>query len=262
MPTHSQLLANLANSMQSTGPRTEEGKAKARYNARRHGLTGQFYVMDDDDRQAYLTFETRLFSDLKPVGPCEEQLAVSIAQDHWRMNRAKGIEFNTMGLAHHENAGAIGADSAETETAVSHAQAWRSDNKAFANMALYEIRLHRIIRQNRQDLTELQAKRQAAEARAREEAELILANELSKQPAEPIKEENSQFNGAQQSGLIPTSLMGLDSIQVNGFVFSIKKTYREMAWKQTLAEARWYKSQNWDRTKQPPFALLNFPKAA
>ena len=236
--SHSQLLANLANSMQSTGPRTEEGKAKARYNARRHGLTGQFYVMDDDDRQAYLIFETRLFSDLKPVGPCEEQLAVSIAQDHWRMNRAKGIEFNTMGLAHHENAGAIGADSAETETAVSHAQAWRSDNKAFANMALYEIRLHRIIRQNRQDLAELQKNRNAVEAAAREEAELYLANELSKQTT--ITQEN---------------------IQVNGFVFSIKTIYREMAWKQTIAEARWYKSRNWDRTKQPPFPLLNFPQA-
>ena len=37
---------------------------------------------------------------------------------------------------------------------------------------------------------------------------------------------------------------------------------QEMAWKQTLAEARWYKSQNWNRTKQPPFALLQFPPAA
>ncbi len=279
--SHSQLLANIANSMQSTGPRTEEGKAKARYNARRHGLTGQFYVMDDDDRQAYLTFETRLFSDLKPVGPCEEQLAVSIAQDHWRMNRAKGIEFNTMGLAHHENAGAIGADSAETETAVSHAQAWRSDNKAFANMALYELRLHRIIRQNRQDLNELQAKRHAAEAAAREEAELFLANELSRQttiteaniqvngaqqsgliPTFVLNPENIEVNGAQQSGLIPTFVLNPENIQVNGFVFSIPTLYRDMAWKQTLAEARWYKSRNWDRTKQPPFALLNFPQAA
>ena len=87
----------------------------------------------------------------------------------------------------------------------------------------------------------LQTKRHAAEAAAREEAELFLANELSKQPAEPITE---------------------DSIQVNGFVFSIQTLFQEMAWHQTLAEARWYKSQNWNRTKQPPFALLTFPKAA
>ena len=192
--TDSQLRANQANAQHSTGPRTDEGKARARYNARRHGLTGQFNVMDDDDRQAYLTFETRLMTDLKPAVPYEDQLAVSIAQDHWRMNRAKGIEFNTMGLGHHD------------------------------------------------------------------QAELFLANEFSKNQV--VTEENIEVNGAQQSGLIPTSLEGKENIQVNGFVFSVKTVYREMAWKQTLAEARWYKSQNWDRTKQPPFARLNFPKAA
>ncbi len=192
--TDSQLRANQANAQHSTGPRTDEGKARARYNARRHGLTGQFYVMDDDDRQAYLAFETRLMTDLKPAVPYEDQLAVSIAQDHWRMNRAKGIEFNTMGLGHHD------------------------------------------------------------------QAELFLANEFSKNQV--VTEENIEVNGAQQSGLIPTSLEGKENIQVNGFVFSVKTVYREMAWKQTLAEARWYRSQNWDRTKQPPFARLNFPKAA
>ena len=260
MSSNAQHLANQANAQKSTGPRTEEGKAKARYNARRHGLTGQFYVMDDDDRQAYLTFETRMMTDLKPVGPYEDQLAVSIAQDHWRMNRAKGIEFNTMGLGHHQQSDSIHADSAQTETAVAHARTWRADNKAFANMALYESRLHRIITKNRKELDELQDKRHAAEAAAREEAELFLANELSKQVAN--KEENIEVNGAEQSGLIPTSLEGKEKIQVNGFVFSIKTIFQEMAWKQTLAEARWYKSQNWSRAKQPPFALITFPKAA
>ena len=37
-----QLRANQENARHSTGSRTEEGKARARYNARRHGLTGQF----------------------------------------------------------------------------------------------------------------------------------------------------------------------------------------------------------------------------
>ena len=41
------------------------------------------------------------------------------------MNRAKGIEFNTMGLGHHDQADNIYADSAQTETAVAHARTWR-----------------------------------------------------------------------------------------------------------------------------------------
>ena len=180
-----------------------------------------------------------MMTDLKPVGSYEDQFAVSIAQDHWRMNRAKGIEFNTMGLGHHDQADDIHADSAQTETAVAQARTWRRDNKAFANMALYETRLHRIITKNRHELEESSDQTPRRRSGCREEAELFLANELSKNQA--VTEEN---------------------IEVNGFVFFIKTLYREMAYKQTLAEARWYKSQNWDRTKQPPFARLAFPKAA
>ena len=173
--TDSQLRANQANAQHSTGPRTDEGKARARYNARRHGLTGQFYVMDDDDRQAYLTFETRLMTDLKPAVPYEDQLAVSIAQDHWRMNRAKGIEFNTMGLGHH--------DQAELFLA----------NEFSKNQVVTE-----------------------------ENIEVNGAQQCGLIPTSLEGKENIEVNGAQQCGLIPTSLEGKENIQVNGFVFSIK----------------------------------------
>ena len=99
-----QQLANIANAMLSTGPRTEEGKAKARYNARRHGLTGQFYVMDETDRLAYNNHEKEMLAVLNPADYYERQLAISIAQDHWRLNRVKGIEFNSYGIGHHEHA--------------------------------------------------------------------------------------------------------------------------------------------------------------
>lgn len=60
--------------------------------------------------------------------------------DHWRMNRAKNIEFNTMGLGLHRHADEIHADSAHA-----HARTWCKHNKAFSNTALYETRRHRII---------------------------------------------------------------------------------------------------------------------
>jgi len=235
-----QQLANIANAMLSTGPRTEEGKAKARYNARRHGLTGQFYVMDETDRLAYNNHEKEMLAVLNPADYYERQLAISIAQDHWRLNRVKGIEFNSYGIGHHEHAADAQADTAETETAITQAQTWRADNKHFSNMALYETRLHRMIARNKKELDDLQTKRKAAETAAREEAELLLEEKLAEQ--DPID--------------------STQPIQINGFVFSTQKLLAEMAHKQAIAEARWYKSRNWDRSRQPPFIRLTFPKAA
>ena len=100
--SEAQLLANLRNAQKSTGPRTEPGKAHSSMNARRHGLTGQFFVMNEADRLAYETFEKGLIASLKPVGAYEHQLAVSISQDQWRINRSRAIEFNTLGLGHEE----------------------------------------------------------------------------------------------------------------------------------------------------------------
>jgi len=95
--------ANQANVQFSTGPRTEPGKARASMNAQKHGLsdssaypseakgtanasgqhglTGQFFVINEVDRLAYIDFECGILESLQPTGPYEHQLAVSIAQD-------------------------------------------------------------------------------------------------------------------------------------------------------------------------------------
>src|ERR1700709_2446942 len=94
---NARVLANLLNAQKSTGPRTEEGKNNAKFNARRHGLTGQFYCMSEGDEKAYLSFQTNLLSELNPTGHYESQLAISITQDQWRLNRSRGVEFNAFG---------------------------------------------------------------------------------------------------------------------------------------------------------------------
>jgi len=67
--SEAQLRANRANAQKSTGPRTEEGKARARFNARRHGLTGQFYCMSDEDEKAYKDFEIDILKTSSPSEP-------------------------------------------------------------------------------------------------------------------------------------------------------------------------------------------------
>src|SRR3954466_10210424 len=157
--SEAQLEANRANAQKSTGPRTEEGKAKARFNARRHGLTGQFYCMSAQDEDAYQSFETDLLQNLKPVGAYENQIAISIVQDHWRLNRSRATEFNLYGRGHDERADLVDAPTENTHAAAIQADTCRDDHRVFANIALYETRIHRIIVKNEKRLAELQTER-------------------------------------------------------------------------------------------------------
>ena len=56
--------------------------------------------MNESDRVAYNAFELELLAELAPAGATETQLAIAICQANWRLNRARAIEFNTLGLGH------------------------------------------------------------------------------------------------------------------------------------------------------------------
>jgi hypothetical protein len=49
-------------------------------------LTGQFYCLTPDDRTAFDKDCESLLADLKPETCREKQLAVSIAEDQWRLH--------------------------------------------------------------------------------------------------------------------------------------------------------------------------------
>ena len=228
--SEAQLLANQLNAQKSTGPRTEAGKARSSMNARRHGLTGQFYVMNNADRTAYETFEKSLLAALKPVGAYEHQLAVSIAQDHWRINRSRAIEFNTLGLGHEERKAAALANTPEVEAAITQARTWHHEHPGLTNISLYETRVNRMISKNEKRLAELQQSRKAEEAAALEEAELLFCQSVMTQEA-----------GA-----------ATRSIEVNGFVFSAARLATGLNRKAALASARFYKSVAWDFNETLP----------
>lgn len=243
MTTEKQQQANLANAQLSTGPRTEEGKARAKMNALRHGLTGQFCVMSEADRRAYNHFETGILQALAPVGVYEQDLAVSIAQNRWRLHRARAMEFNIHGLGQHDLAENYDTDSPEVEVAVTQAQTWLNRHHALTNMTLYENRIERSVARTRKELDELQSTRKAAEARAREEAELLLSQALMNKEA-----------------IAPET-----PIEVNGFLFSAAKLIAGLNRKSELASARFYQANRWDRTKRftgAPVLPVITPKAA
>ena len=48
MSTEAQIAANRQNAQHSTGPKSDEGKAKICWNAFRHGLSGTFRMLEDE----------------------------------------------------------------------------------------------------------------------------------------------------------------------------------------------------------------------
>jgi hypothetical protein len=75
--TQAQDAANRRNAKKSTGPRTVDGKAKARMNALN-------------------AFSDALLAALKPVGALEVQLATEAINESWRLARARKIELGVL----------------------------------------------------------------------------------------------------------------------------------------------------------------------
>jgi hypothetical protein len=174
MPSDKQIAANQANAQKSTGPRTDEGKKRSAMNGQRHGLTGQAFLMTDEDRKAYDAFSGPYIEALKPANPVEMQLAQVLAQENHRLNRIHAIEENTFALGHFGRAGAkIDADHPEVHNALTQAIVFATEGKTFQNLSLYEQRLTRSIHKNMQLLLELQDRRKAEERQAALEAKAV-----------------------------------------------------------------------------------------
>ncbi len=86
------LEANRANAQLSTGPRTEEGKQRSSLNATTHGLFATAAVLPHEDPAVYQSFCQKFLKDLQPKGMLEEQLAQTMVDTQWRLNRCRSIE--------------------------------------------------------------------------------------------------------------------------------------------------------------------------
>src|SRR5947209_2231661 len=173
--SEAQLDANRQNAQKSTGPRTEEGKKRCRINATRHGLTGQFHAFSHEDKRAFDQHCEGLMADFSPVTYREKILAMSIAEDMWRLNRARAMENNIFAIGMSGPIGdATDVDSAEGHAAACQARVWLADGKNIQLLALYETRIRRNIEKNEKLLEELQTERKAAYAKALYQ-EIILA---------------------------------------------------------------------------------------
>ena len=166
MVSEKQLEANRRNAQRSTGPRTAEGKFNSSRNNLRHGPTGHISLLPTEDREAHDAFCNELIHSFTPETPMEHQLANSIAEDSWRLNRARAIENNIFALVHEY-------ERREAQAALADARTFQTQAAAFDRLTIYEQRINRNLQRNMKLLKELQAERKAQRDQAMEEAKLL-----------------------------------------------------------------------------------------
>jgi hypothetical protein len=92
MATPSQIAANQANAQKSTGPETEEGKAKSAMNRLTHGFASARSIIPGEDPAAFHALLDELRIEHHPASPTEEILVEKMAQTQWLTQRALNLQ--------------------------------------------------------------------------------------------------------------------------------------------------------------------------
>jgi hypothetical protein len=159
------------------GPSSPEAKQRVRYNALRHGFTGQVLIMTPEEREKFDAFVKGMMTDLAPVGTHETFLANSMAEEAWRLNQIRARCNNLSAVGDFDGAGdryrPMEDQNPRIEDAVIDSAVARDQSKQLALMSLYGQRTQRAYEKYRKELNELQEKRKAGEAAQLEEARLL-----------------------------------------------------------------------------------------
>ena len=98
MASELQIAANRLNAQSSSGPRTEEGKARSRMNAVKHGLTAQAGLLAHEDPGEFASLSEAVMAEFRPGSALEDELVERIASVLWRLRRVPAFEAGLFGL--------------------------------------------------------------------------------------------------------------------------------------------------------------------
>ena len=84
--------ANRANAQKSTGPRTEQGKARSRANPWKHGLTASMLVITGEEPEEFDELRAALIASYDPQSPWECELVERLVGIFWRLRSWKRKE--------------------------------------------------------------------------------------------------------------------------------------------------------------------------
>ena len=163
--SEARLAANRENAQKSSGPRTDEGKAKSKLNAVKHGLTGASILFANaEDAQRYASHASEYQHLFQPVGPEERSLVQSIIDTRWRLSTAPILEFAVIA----RGTAAITENNPDFwnqpgRQADLFLEVRRQNEKELRNIQLQEHRLARRCERETAQLQRLQTERKANE---------------------------------------------------------------------------------------------------
>jgi hypothetical protein len=220
---------------------TVSAQQYTRLNAYRHSLTGQICIFSAEERAAFDQHCDGIREALAPVGALELDLAQSIAEDRWRLERARVLEsaafaLDQVGLPQTGDAG-----QQQIVETLAQARTWLSEAKNIELLALYEQRIHSAVEKNMAELRTLRAEREAIQQKAFEEAQLLA--------------QLAYYNGETYD---PTADFPAEILN-NASDFSTDGINRALLRNRRLEEAEFYAKRDWEKTGPYPPAGVRIP---
>jgi hypothetical protein len=165
MATRKQIAANRKNAQKSTGPRTPEGRAASSGNARRHGLTAHYSVIQAEDQDGFQRLLDAFCHDLQPSGAIEEDLVQQVAVAAWRLRRLRNMESGFFDMALIDSADSVDScyDYATTDLRLARVVEIDAEKGVLLTLSRYEVRLERSYFRALHEIQRIQAARAAQE---------------------------------------------------------------------------------------------------
>src|SRR5579871_6289328 len=101
--SEAKLQANRRNATLSTGPVTDAGKRRSSLNGFRNGLNGQIVCGTPEELAAFTSFCSEIQTELAPVGAIERFYAKSVAENMYRLEKARSLEMGMFANGHRDH---------------------------------------------------------------------------------------------------------------------------------------------------------------
>jgi hypothetical protein len=212
MSTPAQIAANQANAKLSSGPTSATGKQTVGRNSLKYGLTSKIHIALPGEENALEKHVEGYIEAYVPVGLPERDLVRNIAENHFRLQRAHGLEHALVTRLMSQQPENLDPASVEADT-------WEQMARELKNVTLQANRIQRAVEKSTAALNAMQAQRKAAYAKA--EAEAILLTQLAHAKCQTV-DAAKDFPSPEQCG---------------GFAFSLPEIARLIARAARLAEA-------------------------